>query len=185
MKSNKQEQIIQAVYRLVQRDGLVNLAMSKIAKEAGVATATIYIYYDSKTALLSQLYRDVKIKIDGGLDEAVQPTDDVVAQLATCLKYFATATMTYPDEYQFMMAINNSLEVIDEATQAFSNEMGKPLFDLFDAMMADKRFKQLTVEEALAFTFAPIEALATKRTEQFSEAELDRLVQMCLDALCV
>lgn len=84
-----------------------------------------------------------------------------------------------------MMAVNNSLEVIDEETQAFSAEMGQPLLDLFKKMTADSHFKRLTIEQALAFTFAPIESLVTGRTEKFSEAELDQLVRMCLDALCV
>lgn len=185
MKTNKQERIIQAVYLLVKKEGLVNLSMSKIAKTAQIAPATIYIYYDSKMALLSQLYRAAKLKLDGGLAASWQGLDDTQDQFAACLRYFATTAMTYPEEYQFMMAVNNSLEVIDEETQAFSAEMGQPLLDLFKKMTADSHFKRLTIEQALAFTFAPIESLVTGRTEKFSEAELDQLVRMCLDALCV
>lgn len=49
------EQIFAATERLMAENGLHNLSMHKIAKEAGISAGTIYIYFKSKEELLAQL----------------------------------------------------------------------------------------------------------------------------------
>lgn len=53
----KQERIKEAMVRLILREGINGASVAKIAREAGVSPATIYIYYDSKEALLSAAFR--------------------------------------------------------------------------------------------------------------------------------
>ena len=48
------EQIFSATDRLMAREGLNQLSMHKLAKEANVAAGTIYLYFKNKDELLEQ-----------------------------------------------------------------------------------------------------------------------------------
>lgn len=54
---NKQERILSAALELFARRGYQATAVPDIAKSAGVATGTIYRYFDTKDALLNVLYQ--------------------------------------------------------------------------------------------------------------------------------
>lgn len=51
------ELIFVATERLMAKDGFRNLSMHKIAKEANIATGTIYLYFKNKDELLEKLAR--------------------------------------------------------------------------------------------------------------------------------
>lgn len=53
---NKTDIIFQAGLKLIVKDGIAGLTMSKLAQHAGLATGTIYIYFKSKEELLRKLY---------------------------------------------------------------------------------------------------------------------------------
>lgn len=52
----KVEAIFKASLKLIMQTGIAGLTMSKLAKEAGMATGTLYIYFKSKEELLNNLY---------------------------------------------------------------------------------------------------------------------------------
>src|SRR3989344_4060817 len=56
----KQRAIAQATFELVAQTGLSGLTLADIARAAGIATSTLYVYYPSKDELISQLYQDAK-----------------------------------------------------------------------------------------------------------------------------
>ncbi|MBQ6372233.1 MAG: helix-turn-helix transcriptional regulator, partial [Oscillospiraceae bacterium] len=45
---DKQQRIKEAMVSLILREGIDGTSVSKIAREAGVSPATIYVYYESK-----------------------------------------------------------------------------------------------------------------------------------------
>ena len=57
---DKQQAIADATFALVARVGLSGLTMAAIARQAGIATGTLYVYYKSKEDLLNALYEQVK-----------------------------------------------------------------------------------------------------------------------------
>ena len=56
----KQRAIAEATFNLVAQTGLSGLTMADIARTAGIATSTLYVYYPSKGELISQLYEEAK-----------------------------------------------------------------------------------------------------------------------------
>ena len=54
---SKQQRIKEAMVRLILREGIDGTSVSKIAREAGVSPATIYVYYDSKEEMLAEVFR--------------------------------------------------------------------------------------------------------------------------------
>lgn len=58
--SDKIEIIFQASLNLIFEFGLAGLTMAKIAKEAGLATGTLYIYFRNKQELINELYLSLR-----------------------------------------------------------------------------------------------------------------------------
>ncbi|PJB83306.1 MAG: TetR family transcriptional regulator [Acidobacteria bacterium CG_4_9_14_3_um_filter_49_7] len=68
-KEEKRNKIIHAAIRIFARNGYFNSRVSEIAKEAGVADGTIYIYFKSKNEILSAIF-------DEALDKFVRVSED-------------------------------------------------------------------------------------------------------------
>ncbi|MES1163645.1 MAG: helix-turn-helix domain-containing protein, partial [Rhizobacter sp.] len=56
----KLRSIATATFALVEQTGLSGLTMAAIAREAGLATGTLYVYFKSKEELLVALYEQAK-----------------------------------------------------------------------------------------------------------------------------
>lgn len=57
---NKIAQIFNATLKLVSKDGFSGLRMGDVAKAAGIATGTLYIYFKDKETLINALYLHIK-----------------------------------------------------------------------------------------------------------------------------
>src|SRR5215212_8583290 len=57
--SDKREAILAAALRLIARLGLHAAPMSAVAREAGVAAGTLYLYFPSKEAMINALYLEL------------------------------------------------------------------------------------------------------------------------------
>jgi TetR/AcrR family fatty acid metabolism transcriptional regulator len=55
---DKPQQIIDAAVRVFARNGFYNSRVSDIAREAGIASGTIYLYFRTKDEILVTLFRD-------------------------------------------------------------------------------------------------------------------------------
>jgi len=56
---DKRDAILAAALRLIASFGLHNTPMSAVAREAGVAVGTVYLYFPSKEAMINALYLQV------------------------------------------------------------------------------------------------------------------------------
>lgn len=55
LKEEMEQRILSATAELIIKDGLQNLSMRNIAKEAGIASGTLYLYFKTKEDLLHGL----------------------------------------------------------------------------------------------------------------------------------
>src|SRR5437868_7362857 len=68
---DKRERILAAAERIFARHGFFAARVSEIAKEAGVADGTIYLYFKSKDDLLISLFEDRMERINQNLRDAI------------------------------------------------------------------------------------------------------------------
>jgi AcrR family transcriptional regulator len=61
--TDKRSAILDATLNLISQRGFHGTPMSMIAEEAGVGAGTIYRYFDSKEALINELYLELKHEI--------------------------------------------------------------------------------------------------------------------------
>jgi AcrR family transcriptional regulator len=66
-RPDKRQAILDATVRLVARSGLHDTPMSALAREAGVAAGTLYLYFPGKEAMLNALYLELLAERDRAL----------------------------------------------------------------------------------------------------------------------
>lgn len=106
----RREQYLRAAMRIVSDDGVERLTMQRMADDLDCAVGTIYTYFESKDALLSELqrlaldrisesYRTLRERVDPELQ--VRAADDVEVALVRVilgLRFWVTTAEVYPDE---------------------------------------------------------------------------------------
>jgi TetR/AcrR family transcriptional regulator, fatty acid metabolism regulator protein len=78
---DKPQQIIEAAVRVFARKGYYNSRVSDIAREAGIAAGTIYLYFKTKDDILVTLFRDKMAEFVGSLRKAIADESDAIAKV--------------------------------------------------------------------------------------------------------
>src|SRR5262245_65409100 len=78
---DKPQQIIEAAVRVFSRKGYCNSRVSDIAREAGIAAGTIYLYFDTKEEILITLFREKMAGFVEAVRQAIAEERDAVAKL--------------------------------------------------------------------------------------------------------
>ncbi|HJR52068.1 MAG TPA: TetR/AcrR family transcriptional regulator [Gemmatimonadales bacterium] len=79
--SDKPQQIIEAAVRVFARKGYFSSRVSDIAREAGIAAGTIYLYFKTKEDILIMLFRDKMAAFVASLRRAIVDEPDAVAKV--------------------------------------------------------------------------------------------------------
>lgn len=180
---NKIKAIKTAVIDLCQADGFTNLTTAKVAKRAGVSPATIYLYYQGKTDLLSRLYEEVKDDLQKGLAGAIaQAGPETAAQIRAMLNYSITQVQQHPKESHFSAALWTNQELLDDQARAHGNTEAGPLMALYQQIQADPAFIDAPAAVIATFSSVPSMLLQTANSP-VSTAMLQQTVDLVLKAL--
>src|SRR5687767_15687178 len=86
---DKRERILDAAERIFARDGFFAAKVADVAREAGVADGTIYLYFKSKDDLLISLFESRMKQVNDELERAIAsepPKRQLHAFIRTYLK---------------------------------------------------------------------------------------------------
>ena len=78
---DKPQQIIDAALRVFARTGFYNSRVSDIAREAGIASGTIYLYFKTKDEILVTLFREKMAGFVSALRKEISGEPDAPAKL--------------------------------------------------------------------------------------------------------
>jgi AcrR family transcriptional regulator len=90
MIKNKREKILDAALEMFVNNGFESSPTSKIAKEAGVATGTLFHYFKTKNDLINELYLDVKLSMVSTLKENLHDAKTIRQKLENIWFNFIT-----------------------------------------------------------------------------------------------
>lgn len=77
----KEKQILDTALGVIAKTGLSGLKMTELAKEAGVATGTVYIYFQDKDELIRSLYIYLMKQSVQGLTNNVQASEPLKVRI--------------------------------------------------------------------------------------------------------
>jgi AcrR family transcriptional regulator len=105
---DKRTAILSSALELIVEHGFHNTPMSLIAKHAGVSAGIIYHYFESKDALIQELYRSVKDRLTTAIIEGepyrLEPRE-AMHRIWFNVYYFYAA---HPQETMFLQQFENS-----------------------------------------------------------------------------
>ncbi len=81
----KRERILRAAIKVFARKGFYSTRVSEIAKAAGVADGTIYLYFKNKDDVLISIFQDQTTKLIAKMSEAIAEQSTFEAKFRVCL----------------------------------------------------------------------------------------------------
>lgn len=91
---NKYERILRAAVKVFARKGFHSSRISEVAREAGVADGTIYLYFRSKDDILIQLFELSMDRLIAQMKQEVAQEDDPLARI----RRFAQVQLAYKQQ---------------------------------------------------------------------------------------
>ncbi len=181
----KAQQVFQAALGLVKEKGLAGITMSEIAKEAGIATGTLYIYFKNKEELINNLFFDCrKEAIESyflNYDEA-EPFKSGFRVVWMNILNFRIANW---EEVVFMDQCYHS-PFINECTMKLTKEMKQPLYKLIERGKEENVFKDADTSTLLIFMIGSIhEGVKNAHYNQkpLNKTAIDSMFTMCWDGM--
>ncbi|NCI46191.1 TetR/AcrR family transcriptional regulator [Sediminibacterium soli] len=181
----KTQQIFDAVLSLVKEKGLAGVTMGEIARHAGMATGTLYIYFTNKEELISTLFSECR--------------------KASLESYFRDYNEDLPFKSGFRIVWNNILQFriqnfedvvfldqcyhspfINECTMKLTKQMKKPLYKLIEKGKEENIFKDMDTVSLLTFLFGVIHEAAKNAHYQrrpMTQSDIDALFRLCWDGM--
>ncbi len=114
----KKEAIQQTALKLFTEKGFHNTPTSLIAKEAGVATGTLFHHFKSKEELLNYLYLDVKLEMKNAIESKVDGCLDFDEKLAIFWVESVRWALDNPLKSQFLNSVRTSIDLTSDTIKA-------------------------------------------------------------------
>ncbi len=180
---DKKERILNATEHLLAKHGFSGLSMSMIAKEAGVATGTLYTHFTDKDGLLSNLYAHaLKVVADCmQQDLDFSQTLQTVHQQMWMNLWTMTANRTEPMINHCQFANLPRPFKCEEQTALFTQVSA-----FFDTGKSQRTFKDLPNTVLFALAFEPAMSLGRKHNLQqltLNSDELNTVIAASWDAI--
>ena len=178
---DKRDLILRATEQLIAAEGLHNLSMHKLAKEAKVAAGTIYRYFTDKEDLISQLRQDALINVAEFIFSDLTQTgceEQFTHIWFNLLKLGSSQSHNILTYQQY-----NQLPGTDtKAHRAFERQTFKPLLNMFEQGRQQGVIAKLDDEYLFSIGFEPAVALGRRIKDkhlQYSESELAMACKRC------
>ena len=181
----KEAALFEATVKLVNEIGFASSSVSKIAKEAGVSPATIYVYYKNKEDLLVSTYIEIKLDLSNALLRDFNdnlPIRDILRNVWFNMFEFISSNLEY---YKFVEQFSNSpfssLINREEVEQYFV-----PIVEVLQKGIEQKIIKNVNFDILTAFMYVPITVLANPvkfPDFELSEENIETAFTLAWDAI--
>ncbi len=180
----KQNNIKEAVIKLILEEGFHGTSISKIAKKAGVSPATVYIYYENKEVMLQDIYQGYSEEIFAYLLSRINQSMEGQQLIEILVRSYYNYIQENEEIFHFVDQFSNC-----PALACHCRELRGVyrLNSILDEMKARRIIKDFQNENLIAILFYPIKSIAinqTRREEERSEL-LQEMIKIIQDSLLV
>ena len=173
---NKQQRIKESMVRLILREGIDGTSISKIAREAGVSPATIYIYYENKESLLSEVFREYSVAPYHYLMQRVDPEMDGQTLIDTIVRGYYSFSREHEEIFSFVEQCFRCPTLSEHVSE---EECSCDILDLLHTYQKKGVIRSCSDYNLGAVLFAPVRYLAMNCCPSLDrEAQLSELIRM-------
>ena len=177
--------LFEATVKLVNEIGFASSSVSKIAKEAGVSPATIYVYYKNKEDLLVSTYIEIKLNLSktllSGFNDKL-PIRDILRNVWFNMFRFTSNNLEF---YKFAEQFSNS-PYSSLVNKKEVEEYFEPLIKVLKRGIEQKIIKNVNLDILQTFMFYPITVLSNPRLCQdfeLNEVNIETAFTLAWDAI--
>ncbi len=164
---HKEKLILNKALEMIANQGLSGFKMNNLAKEAGIAIGTIYIYFKDKEELINALYvflLNQEASQTLPIVEASLPLQEKLAKI--CFQYLKHS-LAYPAHAIFYeQYIRSPYYTNNPSIQALEDALFHPFFQEIQQGQQQGLIKTLDIELLISMVCGSLEALAKHFTQQ-------------------
>jgi AcrR family transcriptional regulator len=179
----KARDILAATVRAVGAHGLAGLSMEAIARAAGVATGTLYVYHPSKEALVEAAYLAVKAELAAAVFRATAlPVRPALLRMAAA---YLDYLVDHRAEVGFIEQVRHGGRLSARARRAGDRGV-RPLLELLERGKREGVIKPLDTHVMLALLHGMLRELSgvlARVPVARRAAQRDQIAIVCWDAL--
>ena len=97
--ADRKTEILEATCRVIAREGADGLRMGTVAREAGVSSALLHYYFDTRADLLMQAFEHADVKADEAAEQAITDIPTALGRLQRLLLIYAGADAVFRDDW--------------------------------------------------------------------------------------
>ena len=170
---DKKQRIEEAMIDLILKEGMDGISMSKIASEAGVSPATIYVYYDSKEDMLAEVFAEYSRKPYHYLSDRLSPKMSAAELIASIVEGIYSYASEYEEIFSFVEQCSRCPTIREAVSQ---QECCFDIFDLIHEYQKRGEVRYYSDENLGAVLFSPVRYLVANH--QDNDESLDELIEM-------
>lgn len=183
MKYGKSEAILRAAAKVFARSGYFNAKVSEVAKTAGVADGTVYLYFKNKDDLLTSIF-------NWAMEEFIASARKEMAEAADPrekLRRFAQLHFTLFERERdiaivFQIELRHSTKFMEQFSTTYLAEYLEILRDIIEEGQLTGVFrKQLNSKVVAKFLFGVMDEMATNWVLSHKNHSLTAMVEPVLD----
>jgi AcrR family transcriptional regulator len=182
----KTDLIFAGALALTARVGLVGLTVPMIAKEAGVATGTIYIYFKNKEGLVQDLFKTIKKRFASTVFADYRRDKPVKESLRKIWENILRYSVANYPEHVFVQQFNVSPYSNNQDTLSLTQSSLHPLMEAIGQGQKEDLIKRDPEQLILPLLFGFVAQLAFSVREQpdsLTQDFIDRTFQYLWDAI--
>jgi len=179
---DKQQRIKDATVRLILREGIDGASVSKIAREAGVSPATIYVYYSSKEEMLAEVFREYSRRSYHYLMDRVRPGMGGGELIETIVRGCFAFSVEHEEVFSFVEQCSRCPTLAEHVSE---EECCCDILELIHEAQRRGEMKPYGDRNIDAMLFAPVRFLAMSRRPpvEREDPQLDELIRMLQELL--
>lgn len=186
-KGDKRCAVMRATLELVAEHGFHGAPMALVAERAGVAAGTIYRYFESKDALITEAHRYLEGRFFASVMENYPEESSIRERFLHIGKVLLRYCTESPLEYRFMEQFYNSPYGVERRREKFFGTSDKDIItELFNEARTAEIVKNLPLPVLFALAFGPLLDICRDTILGFVEMDESLMaisVEACWDAV--
>ena len=181
----KQQALYDATVKLVNEVGFAATSVSKIAKEAGVSPATLYIYHENKEELLVSVYVSIKKQMGQAMLDGFNPERPIRETIQRAWKNMLLFCAEHRALLRYTEQFGNSpfTELVDKTE---INRSFEPVYQILLRGQQEQILKDLPLDILGAFIVQTMQFVANPKmcpSFQADDKGLEQVFSMVWDAI--
>jgi AcrR family transcriptional regulator len=176
LSPEKRAKLLTAALKLFVKNGVTNTSTSEIAKEAGIAAGTLFLYFSKKQELLDQLVLKIGKEQSEQINQLLEPTLSVRETFFTIWYGTVTWFLGNLDAFQYLQQVRDTGLISDAAVQESGRFFGY-YYDAIQKGLAEGSLKPYPLGLIGDFLYQDIVAVINHLSRQPDPSQREEIIR--------